>query len=118
MIAVQRSSSDWFVTPEKVQAAVQRLIEVAAPNRLYLFGSCARGDTNANSDLDVLVVVDDSVTSPREESVRLRQALRGIQMPMDILVVTQTFFNAHRNSPGLVYREIVETGRLVYERAA
>ena len=96
---------------------MKRLIEVAAPRKLYLFGSFVRDETNTDSDLDLLVVVDDSVIAPRRESLRLRQALRGIHMPFDVLVVTESFFNAHRDSPGLIYREIVETGRLVYERA-
>jgi predicted nucleotidyltransferase len=85
---------------------------------LFLFGSFVRNETEADSDLDVLVVADDSVTEPRRESVRLRQALRGLHLPVDVLVVTESFFNAHRDTPGLIYREIVETGRLVYERAA
>jgi predicted nucleotidyltransferase len=109
---------DWSVTPTKVQAAIQRLIEVAAPRKVYLFGSFVRNEANIDSDLDVLVIVDDSVIAPRQESLRLRQALRDIHMPFDILVVTESFFNAHIDSPGLIYREIVETGRLVYERAA
>ena len=66
--------------------------------------------------MDVLVVVEDSVASPRQESVRLRHALRGIRMSMDILVVTATHFAAQRDTPGLIYREVAEHGRLVYER--
>ena len=118
MISAPRTTFDWSVTPTKVRAAVQRLIEVAAPRKLYLFGSFVRNEANYDSDLDVLVVVDDSVTAPRKESLRLRQALRDIHMPFDILVVTESFFNAHLDSPGLIFHEIVETGRLVYERAA
>lgn len=106
------------MTPAKVQLALQRLIEAARPRKLYVFGSYARGESGPDSDLDVLVVVDDSVTAPRRESLRLRQALRGIHMPVDVLVVTESFFNAHRDSPGLIYREVIDTGRLVYEQAA
>ena len=101
----------------KADAVVRRLAEIAAPRQIYLFGSFVRGDTNPDSDLDVLVVVDDSVTNPRQESVRLRQALRGIRMPIDIMVVTAAHFAAHLRTPGLIYREVAEHGRLVYERA-
>jgi predicted nucleotidyltransferase len=114
--AAPTAESSWAVTPEKVDAAVERLVREACPVKLYLFGSFVRGQTGSDSDLDVLVVTSDTVTNPRAESVRLRRALRGIHMPVDILVVPESVFDAHRHTPGLIYREIAETGRLVYER--
>lgn len=116
MNAATTSATDWFVTPTKVETAVKRLIEAARPQRLFLFGSFVRGEAHADSDLDVLVVTDDTVINPRQESVRLRRLLRGIQMPIDIVVVRESLFNAHRDTPGLIYREVLENGRLVYER--
>ena len=77
----------WQITQEKVQAVIQRLIQVARPKKIILFGSYVRGDATRDSDLDVLVVTDDEVQSPRRESVRLRNSLSDINMPMDILVV-------------------------------
>ena len=107
----------WAVTPAKVVAAIQRLVETARPRKLFLFGSNATGTGGRDSDLDVLVVADDSVQDPRQESIRLRRALRGILMPVDILVVNESFFNAHRETPGLIYHEVLATGRLVYDAA-
>jgi len=40
--------------------------------RLVLFGSRARGDSEPDSDIDVLVVLDGSVSRETEEYVRLR----------------------------------------------
>src|SRR2546422_9374176 len=77
----------WAVTPEKVEAVVQRLIAVAKPHKIILFGSYVRGQVNRDSDLDVLVVTDDSVSNPHAESVRLRESVRDIAVPMDILVI-------------------------------
>ena len=107
----------WAVTPAKVAAAVQTLVETARPRKLFLFGSNATQVEHSNSDLDVLVVTDDSVQNPRRESVRLRRALHGILMPVDILVVNESFFNAHKTTPGLIYREVLANGRLVYDAA-
>lgn len=107
----------WAVTPAKIAAAMQRLVETAQPRKLFLFGSNATGTGGSNSDLDVLVVADDSVQNTRQESVRLRRALRGILMPVDILVVNESFFNEHRETPGLIYREVLANGRLVYDAA-
>lgn len=109
--------ADWSVTEAKVSEAVSRLIETARPRKLYLFGSYARNETGPDSDLDILVVASDDVTDPRKEGVRLRHLLRGIHMPMDIVVVPESDFEAHRETPGMIYREVAETGRLVYDNA-
>ena len=68
-----------------------------------------------DSDLDVLVVTGDEVVNPRAESVRLRAAVADIDMPMDILVVSETRFDALRNTPGRIYREASEQGQVGYE---
>lgn len=107
-----------LLTPEKVQAAVQKIVETARPRRIILFGSYIRGTTNRNSDLDVLVIMDGDVENPRKESVRLRRALKGIMMPMDILVVSPRLVEELAESPGLIYREALRNGRIVYESAA
>jgi uncharacterized protein len=46
----------WQITPEKVQAVLQRLIQIGRPKKIILFGSYVRGDATRNSDLDVPVV--------------------------------------------------------------
>lgn len=110
-----RTNHPWEVNSEKVEAAVRKIIEISRPVKLILFGSFVRGETNRNSDLDVLVVARDGLDSPRKESVRIRRALRGISMPMDILVVPQSKFENLKDVPGLVYREAVRRGKVVYE---
>ena len=101
----------WQITSEKVQAVVQRLIQVARPRKIILFGSYVRGDVTRDSDLDVLVVTSDEVESPRRESVRLRRSVSDINMPMDILVVPYSRFEALRDKIGLIYREATATAR-------
>jgi predicted nucleotidyltransferase len=109
--------NSWAVTTEKVQSAVQRIIQVSRPKKLILFGSYIRKTLNANSDLDVLVIVDDTVTDNRRESIRIRQSLKGISMPMDILVIPEGRFKQLSDVPGLIYREALRTGQVVYEAA-
>ncbi len=79
----------WEITEEKVQAAIKRIIEVSSPVSVILFGSYVRGRIDIDSDLDVLVVVDESVKNCRQEGIRIRRALKGILIPMDIVVVRQ-----------------------------
>jgi predicted nucleotidyltransferase len=105
----------WAITPEKVDLAVKRLIEAGRPHKIILFGSYVRGETHRDSDLDVLVVADDTIPSTRKEGTRLRRALRGIRMCMDILVVRERDFHRLKDQIGLIYREALRHGRVVYE---
>lgn len=105
----------WEVTPEKVEAAVRKIIEVARPLKVILFGSYVRNDVSINSDADFLVITGDDVENARKESVRIRRALRGIAMPMDILVVPEGKWRQLKDKPGLIYREALKNGRVVYE---
>ena len=108
----------WQVTNEKVWQAVERIVEAARPRKVVLFGSYVRGTMHRDSDLDILVVTAEEVENPRKESVRIRRALRGIGMPMDILVVSEERLSACGDAPGLVYREALRDGRIVYDSAA
>ena len=107
----------WSVTEAKVRAAVERIVAQARPQAVILFGSYARGAVSPNSDLDVLVIVDDGVTNCRAESVRLRRVLRGISMPIDIIVARRSDVERLRDMPGLLYETALREGRVVYERA-
>jgi predicted nucleotidyltransferase len=107
----------WEVTPEKVEAAVRKIIEVGRPLKLILFGSYVKGDTDINSDLDVLLVARNDIEDSRKESVRIRRALRGISMPMDIIVVPENTWALLKDQPGLIYREAQMNGKVVYESA-
>ena len=108
----------WAITPEKIKEAVRKIVAFEQPKRVILFGSAARGDTNINSDADFLVVTKDDVESPRKESVRIRRALRGVSMPMDILVISEERLKELGDRPGLVYREALREGKVLYEAAA
>ncbi len=108
----------WEITQAKVQAALNKIIEVSRPRKLIVFGSYVSGRTHRNSDLDVLVVTGDEVDNPRKESVRIRRALKGILMPMDIIVVQESILKEFADTPGLIYREALRTGRVMYESAA
>ncbi len=108
----------WAVTPQKIDRAVRRIVRMASPRRIILFGSAARqGGGQAPRDADLLVVSRRRVASPRKASIRLRRAIRGITMPVDILVVSENRLRELADQPGLVYREALRGGKVVYEAA-
>ena len=108
----------WKITPEKIDQAVRKIVDFEQPKRVILFGSAARGATDIHSDVDLLIVTQEEVASPRKESIRIRRALRGLSMPMDILVISEKRLRELADRPGLIYREALRHGKVVYDAAA
>jgi predicted nucleotidyltransferase len=88
MISEDLTDKPWAVTPEKIAEAVRRLVAAAAPTRLIAFGSAATGDLSMANDLDLLVV-EAQVADRYQEMLRLRRVLRGLLMPIDLIVTSQ-----------------------------
>jgi uncharacterized protein len=106
-------------TPEDDQTLgeiVRRLADAYQPERIYLFGSRARGDYGPSSDYDLLVVVPDDAPPERRQDRFAYKELRDLEVPVSILVYCSSYFEARRrlkaSLPGIVLRE----GRLLYGR--
>src|SRR5262245_7191386 len=110
-------SVSWAITPEKIEAAIKRIISVAQPCKVILFGSVVVGKPDIHSDVDILVVTGNEVESSRKESVRIRRVLRGILMPMDILVIPEKRLQKVAHQSGLVYWKALRHGRVMYGAA-
>jgi predicted nucleotidyltransferase len=107
------STPIWAPTPEKMQAAVERLVAVAQPTKIILFGSQARGDADEHSDVDLLVIKQ-HVANRYEEMVQLNRALRGLLLPVDLLVVSEQEFEERARQPGTVEHAAHCEGRVLY----
>lgn len=95
----------------------RRILAMCDPEQIILFGSHARGNAGPNSDVDLLVI-EEGIQAPRQESVRLRGALRGLLVPVDVLVATPQQVERYRDAIGLIYGSILREGKVIYERAA
>jgi predicted nucleotidyltransferase len=69
----------------KLAEIVRRLVDAYQPERIYLFGSMARGDVGPDSDYDLLVIVPDEATAVRQDSDLAYRALRGTGIAADVL---------------------------------
>ncbi len=107
------STPSWAATPEKIQAAVERLVAAAQPTKIILFGSQARGDADDRSDVDLLVIKP-HVADRYEELVALDRALAGLIMPIDILLVSEVEFEERAEQPGTVERAARKEGHVLY----
>jgi predicted nucleotidyltransferase len=93
---------------------VRRLIEVCRPERIYLFGSTARGDAGPDSDYDLMVVVPSSSEPAYVRSRKAYEALRGIARAVDVVVWTRSAFDSRLHLKASFPSTIVREGRLLY----
>jgi predicted nucleotidyltransferase len=98
---------------ERINQALKLLVEAAAPSRIILFGSCARGDARADSDLD-FIVLEENVKDRHMETVRLLRVLEPHEIPADIFVASEKFYEAWKDVPGTMLYEAAREGKLVY----
>ena len=98
---------------EMVNRLVSRIIDAVHPDRIYIFGSAARGDTGPDSDIDILVVMPDGVHR-RDTSRKIYRSLAGLGIAKDIVVVTESDVQNYGKNPSLVIRPALEEGREVY----
>ena len=102
---------------EIVSEMVRRIVEGFHPEMIVLFGSYVRGDSNVDSDVDLLVVAP--VTgSKRDLTISIRKELAGIGVAEDIIVVTPQELARYRDVVGTVVYPAMHEGTVVYERGA
>jgi len=99
-----------------IEEIVRRVLSIASPERIILFGSAASGQMTRDSDIDLLVV-EQSPQDPRRESVRIHDALRGLGFPFDVIVISSEWFEESKNVIGGIAYPANKYGRVVYEAA-
>ena len=99
--------------PHVLDAIVRRVVEVARPERIILFGSAARGDMTRHSDVDLLVIAD--VEDRLGAMGRIHRRLRGEHAAVDVVVVTPAEVARYGDSHALIIKPALQEGRVVYE---
>ena len=93
------------------------IVEAVQPVRIILFGSAARGEMRAKSDLDVLVIVPDGQNRRHIAGTIYRARPRGTR-PLDLVVATESDVERHRDARWYVIASALREGRVLYERRA
>ena len=92
---------------------ISRIVEVADPDRIILFGSAARGDMNRHSDVDLLIVKEGA--DPLDLMGQIYQNLHGVGAAVDAFVVTPQAVERYKNSHALIIKPALQEGKVVYE---
>jgi len=106
-------SSSRFPDPAAIETLVRRIVEVARPDRIVLFGSAARGEMGPDSDLDVLVVKS-GVEHRRRLAQDIYMNLSGVGVGVDVIVLTPEDIEAQRDSVGSIVGPALDEGRVIY----
>jgi excisionase family DNA binding protein len=93
---------------------VRRLVEAYEPERVYLFGSAARGESGPDSDYDVLLVVPDDASPERRRARLAYQVLWGVGAAVDVLVWRRGAFDERAEVPTSLSAVVLREGILLH----
>ncbi len=94
---------------------VRRIVALADPDKIIVFGSRARGDHGPDSDIDLFVEMETPRTLP-ERATAIRMVFGLHPWPMDILVYTPEEVARLKDVVGTLLYTIEREGEVLYER--
>jgi uncharacterized protein len=95
---------------------VRRILQVADPDRIILFGSAATGQMTPDSDLDLLVI-EAAPANTRQESLKIRRAIGDIGYPIDVVVIATERFEETKSIIGGIAHPAHKYGKVLYAAA-
>lgn len=112
------TTTDWD-EESLLRQMVEVIVRERSPEAVVLFGSRARGNASADSDVDFLVIESEpfSPSHSRRKSVAgLQIALRNLPLSKDILLYSRDEFEHWRHSPNHLAARASREGRLLHGR--
>ncbi len=102
-----------FMLEQKLLDEIVVRLQKIHPLQIFLFGSQTSGMADVESDVDLLVVKENVVSSIMEMN-EARKLLRGLGKPFDVIVSTPEEFDFYRNQVNSVHHAAAHYGRLLY----
>jgi len=98
-----------------IDRMTRRIVRRFHPEKVILFGSHARGAAGPDSDVDLLVVMKVK-GSRRDARLAVRELLRDVTVPLDVVVTTPEDFAWRKDIAGTIEYPAAREGRSVYEK--
>lgn len=100
---------------KQIDEIINKIKDFFDPEKIYLFGSYARGNPSDVSDIDIFVIK--ATNAPFHKRGRqLRALFKGTGIPLDILVYSPDEIKKLRDIKGNMVNEILNSGVTVYEK--
>ena len=106
-----------LITPQLTEAIIDRIVGMIHPEKVLVFGSCAREQPGIDSDLDLLVVMNTDLPKFKRGAL-IRGLFKPQPCPMDILVYTPEEIDYWIGTTNHIITEAFATGKVYYERKA
>jgi predicted nucleotidyltransferase len=100
------------IAAERIEEAGRRLAAAAPGARVILFGSHARGEATADSDVDLLVI-EPEVEDRNQEVVRLQRVLAPLRLPADIVVLSAQHVEEWGDVQSTMLHDALREGRVL-----
>src|SRR5262249_16630120 len=104
------------IAQETLHEIIRRIVEVAQPEKIILFGSAARGEMGPHSDVDLLVIK--SGAHRLELTGQIYRHMHGVAgaggEAVDIIGVSAEDVERYRDSHALVIAPALREGKVVY----
>ena len=101
------------LTEETLQEIIRRVVEVAHPDRIILFGSASRGEMDSNSDVDLLVIKGGEYDHG-SLLADIYVNLVGVRQAVEVILVTPEQVEKYRDVHCLIIKPALREGREVY----
>jgi len=95
---------------------LNQVVSVFHPRRVILFGSRARGDAHEDSDIDLVVELDNDAPPEMMSAKVIHSARKGYSKPVDILPCREGVLKERARAFGSFAHTILTEGVVVYER--
>lgn len=101
------------LSEEMLQEIVRRIVRVAKPEKIILFGSAARGKMGPNSDVDLLVIKKGKYHRGRLTE-KIYMNMFGVGQAVDVVVVTPEDVERYKDFFAVVIYPALREGKVVY----
>ncbi len=99
---------------DRIEEFVNRVVSRFKPEKVILFGSHASGESEANSDVDILIIMDFD-GRPHQKAFEIRKSIQRT-FPLDLLVRRADYITHRLNQEDFFLNEIINNGKVLYER--
>lgn len=102
-----------MITTQNIEEIKNRIVKNFNPEKIILFGSYANGNATEDSDLDLLIIQQTDLPK-KERRLPVRNILRDMKIPMDILIYTPEEVERWKNASMAFITRIVNEGKIIY----
>ncbi len=102
------------ITPDLLAEISSRISKTVSVEKIILFGSHAWGQPTEASDIDLFVIVPHSDQPAYRRARGIYRSLRGIGVPVDVVVQTHDEVERSKNVITSLTRKVLEDGMVLH----